>query len=65
VYATVCYISLDLLYIHNGDEPSENVLFCLHTWSETLLILRRIKRDIIINVYWSSCKVPRGLVGFE
>ena len=25
-YATVSYISLDLLYIHNGDEPSENLL---------------------------------------
>ena len=24
MYATVSYISLDLLYIHNGDEPSEN-----------------------------------------
>ena len=26
MYATVSYISLDLLYIHNGDEPSENLL---------------------------------------
>ena len=24
MYATVSYISLDLLYIHKGDEPSEN-----------------------------------------
>ena len=24
MYATLSYISLDLLYIHNGDEPSEN-----------------------------------------
>jgi len=31
VYVTVSYISLDLLYIHNGDEPSENcnrTIFC-------------------------------------
>jgi hypothetical protein len=39
--------------------------FCLHTWSETFLILRKIKQDIIINVYCYSCKEPRGLFGFE
>ena len=26
--------------------------------SETFLIVRRIKQEIIKNVYWSSCKVP-------
>jgi len=32
--------------------------FYLQLLSETFLILRRIKRDMIKNVYRSSCKVP-------
>ena len=31
--------------------------FSLQLFSETFLILRRIKWDMIINVYWSPCKV--------
>ena len=32
--------------------------------SKTFLILRRIQRDIVINMKTSSCKVPVILVGF-
>ena len=39
-------------------------LFSLQLLSETFRMLRRIQRDMVINVHWSSCKVLVILVGF-
>ena len=41
------------------------VLIFSASLSETLLILRRIQRDIVINMKTSSCKVPVILVRFQ
>jgi len=40
------------------------VLILCTTLSEIYLILKGAKRDIIINIYVSSCKVPVILVRF-
>ena len=39
-------------------------LFSLQLLSEKFLILRRIRRDMMKNVYRSSCEVPVTLVRF-
>jgi len=39
--------------------------FSLQLFSETFLVLRRIERDMIINVHRSACKVPVILVSIR
>jgi hypothetical protein len=69
-YAPYSHLSPDRLYyvfpyLINGTIFKKKLLnakyvflFLLQLLSETFLILRRNERDIIKNVYLSSCKVP-------
>jgi hypothetical protein len=53
-------------YYKKDIEQEMCVLIFSTTVSDTLLILRRIDRDMIKNVYWSSCsKYPLFLPGFN
>jgi len=74
---TLTYVTcLGLQYFstlsHKWHDFQENLLnikyvfwFSLQLLSETFFILRRIKRDCIINLDWSSCKVPVILFIFQ
>jgi hypothetical protein len=55
------------IFVWGGEEGTvvlhiKRVFCSLQMLSETFLILRRIKRNIIINVHRSSCNVPVTLV---
>jgi len=68
----ICGLSCSTLFFHIVSKTArfslggggyltyeENVFwFALQLLSETFLTVRRIERDVIRNVYWSSCKVP-------
>jgi len=51
-------ISLMEQFLKKSIEHKICVLIFTIIPSENFLILRRTKRDMIQNVYWSSCKVP-------
>jgi hypothetical protein len=56
-----------LHYLINGKifGGKKKFSFSLQLLFETFLILRRNERDVIINVYWSSCKTSAILVIFN
>jgi hypothetical protein len=67
-YIVICGLSGPTMFFHISHkwhdfrkkviEHKMCVLIFSTTLSEIFLILRILKRDIIIKVYWSSCKVP-------
>jgi hypothetical protein len=45
------------------EHKTRGLIWCT-TLFETFIILKRTERDMVINVYWCSCKVPIILVIF-
>jgi hypothetical protein len=58
-------VTNDIIFEKKVTEHKMCFKFSLQILSETFLILRRIRRDIIINVRGFSCKVPNILARFE
>jgi hypothetical protein len=63
-YIVICGLS-DTIFEKNLKNTKYVFWLPLQILSETFLILRRIQRGIVINVYRSSCKVLVILVRFE
>ena len=68
-YIVICGLSCCTIYsphyLMNGTIFGKKLLnrkyvfwFSLLIFPETFLTLRRTERDMITNIYWSSCKVP-------
>jgi hypothetical protein len=65
LYLIFHFISQTARFSKKKNYWTQNVFwFSLQRLSEIFFIFRRIERDMTVNVYWCSCKVPVILVQF-